>query len=81
MFPPRVVLDREGKLYPSRFPDGENVKDLMPRHFRMDQLPLWVFQDALVVRVDYKKMLTEIGVGEAFVLALYLTWGKARRQI
>jgi uncharacterized membrane protein len=62
------------------FPDGENVKDQMSRHFRIDQLPLWVFQDALVVVVDYRKLLTEIALGESFVLALYLTWGKARRQ-
>jgi hypothetical protein len=45
----------------------------------MDQLPLWVFQDALVVRVDYRRMLTEIGAGEAFVLALYLTWGRTQK--
>jgi hypothetical protein len=29
------------------------------------------------VSVDYRQMLTEIGVGEAFVLALYLTWGRS----
>jgi hypothetical protein len=28
------------------------------------------------VEVDYPRMLTEIAVGECFVLALYLTWGK-----
>jgi hypothetical protein len=30
------------------------------------------------VEVDYPRMLTEIAVGESFVLALYLTWGKAK---
>jgi hypothetical protein len=33
MFPPWVVLDRDGKLYPSMFPDGENVKNQMSRTY------------------------------------------------
>lgn len=73
MFPPWVVIHREGDLFPS-----ENVVSagLMPTtHPRMDQLPLWVTQNLEVV-ADYKKLLTEIGIGECFVLALYLTWGK-----
>jgi len=28
--------------------------------------------------VDYPRMLTEIAVGEGFVLALYLTWGRSK---
>jgi hypothetical protein len=28
--------------------------------------------------VDYPRMLSEIAVGECFVLALYLTWGRAK---
>jgi hypothetical protein len=28
------------------------------------------------IEVDYPRMLTEIGVAECFVLALYLTWGR-----
>jgi len=28
--------------------------------------------------VDYRRMLTEIGAGESFVLALYLTWGRRK---
>ena len=30
------------------------------------------------IEVDYPRMLTEIAVGECFVLALYLTWGRAK---
>lgn len=30
--------------------------------------------------VDYRRMLTEIAVGECFVLALYLTWGKRKQR-
>jgi hypothetical protein len=31
------------------------------------------------IEVDYPRMLTEIGVAECFVLALYLTWGNGGR--
>jgi hypothetical protein len=79
MFPPWEILGRDGKLYPSTFPDGESVKDQMSRHFRIDRLPLWAFQDAIVVCVDYRKLLAELAVGECFVLALYLTWGRTRK--
>jgi hypothetical protein len=78
MFPPWVVIHREGS---QPFP-SENVVSagLMPtRHPRMDQLPLWVTQN-LVAVVDYKKLLAEIGVGECFVLALYLTWGRTQKS-
>jgi hypothetical protein len=29
--------------------------------------------------VDYARMLTEIATGECLVLALYLTWARAKR--
>jgi len=32
------------------------------------------------VEVDYPRMLAEIAVGESFVLALYLTWGRAPQK-
>jgi hypothetical protein len=32
------------------------------------------------VEVDYRWMLTEIAAGEAFVMALYLTWGRTLPQ-
>jgi hypothetical protein len=32
------------------------------------------------VEVDYPRMLAEIGVGECFVLALYLTWGRTQDE-
>jgi len=30
--------------------------------------------------IDYPRMLSEIAVGECFVLALYLTWGRTLRK-
>lgn len=43
-------------------------------HAREDLPPAAVLPD--LVDVDYRRMLTEIGAGESFVLALYLTWGR-----
>ena len=51
----------------------------MPKHPRIDQFPIWFSSDIAAV-VDYKKLFTEIALGESFVLALYFTWGKARCQ-
>ena len=34
----------------------------------------------IFVDVDYRRMLTEIAVGECFVLALFLTWGRTRDE-
>jgi hypothetical protein len=33
------------------------------------------------IQLDYARMLTEIAVGECFVLALYLTWARAKPTI
>jgi len=30
--------------------------------------------------IDYRAMLVEIATGECFVLALYLTWGRTRKE-
>jgi hypothetical protein len=32
------------------------------------------------VEVDYPRMLTELAVGEGFVLALYLPWDKGKKE-
>jgi len=40
------------------------------------QAPYMGWRSWSTVEVDYPRMLTEIAVGECFVLALYLTWGK-----
>jgi hypothetical protein len=64
MFPPWI----ESRFYP-----GGARQQWRLGHFREDRPPAALEPE--IVEVDYRRMLTEIGVGEAFVLALYLTWG------
>ena len=61
----------------SRFYEGGAQRHWRLSHARQDIAPTGT-NGADSVDVDYRRMLTEIGVGESFVLALYLTWGKAK---
>jgi len=47
-------------------------------HARQDIPPISTYGTDSV-DVDYRRMLTEMGAGESFVLALYLTWGRTRK--
>jgi len=71
MFPPYVFIHMdEGTIFAGWPSLG---------HPRIDQFPIRVSLD-LVAVVDYRRMLLEMGVGEAFVMALYLTWGRTRKE-
>jgi hypothetical protein len=67
-FPPWVSTIRFGERTGERISIG---------HFRYSHAPYesnrWVS-----CKVDYARMLVEIAVGECFVLALYLTWGRPK---
>jgi hypothetical protein len=54
---------------------GDGVPAL---HRKLWNAPLWrtSIQADYDAKVDYPRMLTEIGLCECFVLALYLTWGR-----
>jgi hypothetical protein len=71
LFPPW----KETVILPSGYP---------PRHWKLWHAPFsrpphigdrWGSVD-----VDYPRMLTEIWVGECFVVALYLTWGRTPKS-
>jgi uncharacterized membrane protein len=49
-------------------------------HSREDRDPIIHTFAQSSVDVDYRRMLAEIAVGECFVLALYLTWGRAPKK-
>ena len=49
-------------------------------HSREDRDPIIHTFAQSSVDVDYRRMLAEIAVGECFVLALYLTWGRAPQK-
>jgi hypothetical protein len=69
MLPPWV----QTKTYGGRFPI-EHVKLWHAPIFRAPVVATrWESSD-----VDYARMLTEIAVGECFVLALYLTWARTK---
>jgi hypothetical protein len=71
VFPPYVFIRMdEGTI----FAGWESIG-----HPRIDQFPIRVSLDLAAV-VDYRRMLLEMGVGEAFVLALYLTWGRTQDE-
>jgi hypothetical protein len=71
LWPPWRVID---------MPSGTVLNYQPPlEHPRIDRFPIWLSTHAAAV-VDYKKLLTEIALGESFVLALYLTWGRAQKQ-
>jgi len=73
MFPPwQIIRTRDGSIF--YFPENLNLG-----HPRIDQLPLEVNSNYAAV-VNYKKLLTEIALGESFVLALYLTWGRKQDE-
>ena len=68
MFPAwTTTLGRMGENYPAR--------TAMLWHAPLWQPPV-TGSRLSSISVDYRRMLTEIGVGESFVLALYLTWGR-----
>lgn len=69
-FPPWI----ESQLYPNE-PQGV-VARLW--HARADRAPIIDSHLRFSVDVDYRRMWTEIAVGECFVLALFLTWGRTR---
>jgi hypothetical protein len=66
MFPPWIG---------TRYYEGGARREWRLWHARQDIDPVKE-NGAFSVDVDYRRMLTEIGVGESFVLALYLTWGR-----
>ena len=72
MFPPWV----QTKTYGGRFPT---------EHVQLWHAP--IFRAPVVATrwessaVDYARMLTEIAVGECFVLALYLTWARTKLTV
>lgn len=71
-FPPWV----QTKTYGGRFPT-EHVKLWHAPIFRAPVVATrWESSD-----VDYARMLTEIAVGECFVLALYLTWARTKLTV
>ena len=65
-FPPWVKTIKVGERKGERISLG---------HFRYSHAPyksnIWLSNE-----IDYRRMLCEIAVGECFVLALYLTWGR-----
>jgi hypothetical protein len=69
-FPPWVQVNTYGGRYPAQH--------IRLWHARMDRAPVeatrWGSPE-----VDYARMLTEIATGECLVLALYLTWARAKR--
>jgi hypothetical protein len=71
LFPPWAQINTYGGRYPT-----QRVKLW---HARIDRAPVettrWQTPE-----VDYDRMLTEIAVGECFVLALYLTWARSIRK-
>ena len=58
--------------------------DFPSRHWRLWHAPEWGppmrATTGVSLDVDYRRMLTEIGAGECFVLALYLTWGRTQKE-
>jgi len=76
MFPPWVSID-----VPTRTVlHSEYLASEMPKYPRIDQFPIWFSRDVAAV-IDYKMLATRIGLGECFVLALYLTWGRMPRRL
>jgi len=70
-FPPWI----ETTTSPGRFP---------AQRWKLWHAPLW-HEPAppnrwATIEVDYCRMLTEISVGECFVIALFLTWGRTREK-
>jgi hypothetical protein len=60
-----------------------------PRGYRHDSQPLWHAPlnrppapsgGWWVAEVDYRRLYTEVAIGEAFVLALYLTWARSVKR-
>jgi len=53
-------------------------EDTLPVHRKLWNAPLWSnsISSDFEAKVDYPRMLTEIGVLECLVLALYFTWGR-----
>jgi hypothetical protein len=68
-FPPWVETIKFGERRGERISIG---------HYRYAHAPYesnrWVSTE-----IDYPRMLTEIAVGECFVLALYLTWARRKK--
>lgn len=71
MFPPWVN---------TRVYEGRKAESWRLGHSREDISPQVGPREIFYADVDYRRMLTEIGAGESFVLALYLTWGKRRKD-
>ncbi len=72
LFPPWVQI----KTYGGRFPT-QRVKLWHAPIFRAPvDATRWESSD-----VDYARMLMEVAVGECFVLALYLTWGRSKLTV
>jgi len=69
-FPPWVQVI----TFPGRFP-ARHIKLWHAPIFR-EPYPTTTRWDS--IQLDYARMLTEIAVGESFVLALYLTWARTK---
>jgi hypothetical protein len=69
MFPPWIEHEGERQVVATRL-----------WHARVDKGPNIDYAGIVSVDVDYRRMWTEIAVGEAFVLALFLTWGKQGKE-
>jgi len=68
MFPPWArTVGRMGENYPAH-----TVRLWHAPIRRAPTVGFWQWS----VYVDYRRMLTELAVGESFVVALYLTWGR-----
>ena len=80
IFPPwEVIRVPDGEVFHHWSPANDQINESqMPKHPRIDQLPIW-FSTHICADIDYKTLLTKIGLGECFVLALYLTWGKTSK--
>jgi hypothetical protein len=63
----------------TRVYEGRKAEYWRLAHSREDISPQVGPPEIFYADIDYRRMLTEIGVGESFVLALYLTWGRTRK--
>jgi hypothetical protein len=68
MFPPWIEHEGERQVVNKRL-----------WHARADREPNIGYLGIVSVDVDYRRMWTEIAVGEAFVLALFLSWGRRKQ--
>lgn len=68
VFPPWVETIKIGER------KGERIR---VGHYRYAHAP-YEFNKWVSNEIDYPRMLSEIAVGECFVLALYLTWGRPK---